>query len=65
MKNIEKVEIIRNSNGELTKINGIEHIEKLLNDYKKEELPGSDEPFHYDAEAAAGFKFFVEWLKRF
>ena len=39
-------------------------IERLIEEYKKEELPNSNEPFHHEAEAAAGFKYFIKWLKR-
>ena len=42
----------------------IAHIEELIEQYKKEELPDCEKPFHYEAEAAAGLKYFVEWLKR-
>ena len=60
----EQVEIRRNSNGVLADVSGSLHIEKLLNEYKKEQMPDADEPFHHEAEIAAGFRFFIEWLKR-
>ena len=30
---------------------------------KKEQLPDADSPFHYEAEAWVGLKYFLEWLK--
>lgn len=45
------------------KVMKIIEIEKLINDYIKEELKYADVPFHYEAEIAAGFKHFIEWLK--
>ena len=41
----------------------MEEIEKLIYQYKKEQLPDADSPFHYEAEAWAGLKYFLEWLK--
>jgi len=39
-------------------------IEKLIDEYKKEELLNANVPFHYEAEIATGFKYFIKWLKR-
>lgn len=58
----ETVNIIRKKNGYISEIEGLEHIEKLLNDFKKEELKNADEPFHYEAEIAAGLTYFTNWL---
>lgn len=40
------------------------NIEKLINQYKKEEMPDADSPYHHEAEIASGFKYFIEWLKK-
>ena len=40
------------------------YIEKLVKEYEKEELPSANVPFHYEAEAAAGLKYFIKWLKK-
>lgn len=40
------------------------YISNLANEYKKEELPNSDVPYHYEAEAASGIDSFVNWLKQ-
>ncbi len=37
--------------------------EDLINQYVKEEMPDANTPFHHEAESAAGFKFFLQWLK--
>jgi len=42
----------------------IEPMENLINEFKKECLPDANEPFHHEAEIAAGFKHFIEWLKK-
>lgn len=60
----EVIEIKRNKKGSISNITGISHIEKLLQEYKKKELPDADEPFHFEAEIASGFKYFIQWLKR-
>lgn len=38
-------------------------VEWLLNEYKKDQLPDADSPFHHEAEIAAGFKSFIIWLR--
>lgn len=38
-------------------------IQKLIEEYKKEQLPHHKEPFHYEAEIASGFKYFLKWIK--
>ena len=42
----------------------IEEIKKLLIEYRDEEMPGWNEPFHYHAEGWASMEYFLEWLKR-
>jgi hypothetical protein len=42
----------------------IEEIEKLLTEYRDEEMPGWNEPFHYEAEGWQSMVYFLEWLKR-
>lgn len=41
-----------------------EGIKNLFEEYKKEHLPDADEPFHYEAEIASGFKHFLLWLEQ-
>jgi hypothetical protein len=42
----------------------IEEIKKLLHQFKKEELPNAEEPYHYEEETWQGMKHFIEWLER-
>ena len=42
----------------------INEIKKLIKEFKKEELPNANTPFHYEAEQAAGFDYFIEWLTK-
>jgi len=58
---LEAIEIKTSENINTLTIN---QIEKLINDFKNEELPDADTPFHYEKEIAAGFKDFVKWLKK-
>lgn len=39
-------------------------IENLVNEFKKEILTSSEEAFSSDAEIAAGFRHFIQWLKQ-
>lgn len=39
-------------------------IKRLFEEYKKEHLPNASEPFHHEAEIAAGFKYFLLWMER-
>lgn len=40
------------------------NIEKLITQYIKEELPDANSPYHHEAEIAAGFEYFIEWVKK-
>lgn len=42
----------------------LQDLESLIEQYKKEELKNCDKPFHYEAEIASGFKYFLEWYKQ-
>lgn len=39
-----------------------EEIKHLIELYKSEELKSANEPFHYEAEMAAGLRYFLIWL---
>lgn len=41
----------------------IEDIKKAVYQFKKEELPDAEVPFHYEAEIWAGMKSFIRWLE--
>jgi hypothetical protein len=41
-----------------------EDIEKLLIEYRDEQMPGWNEPYHYEAEGWQSMLYFLEWLKR-
>lgn len=60
---IDTITISRKENGEIFKIEGIQHLEKLLNEYKKEELPNAESPYHHEAEIASGLKYLILWVK--
>lgn len=38
-------------------------IKKTLEQYRDEEMPGWDTPFHHDAEGWAAMKYFIRWLE--
>lgn len=42
----------------------VAQIEDLIQEFKDEELPDSDVPFHHEAEIAAGMSCFIAWLHR-
>lgn len=37
-------------------------IKSLLEQYRDEEMPDWNTPFHYDAEGWASMKYFIQWL---
>ena len=39
-------------------------IKTLLEQYRDEEMPNWNAPFHYEAEGWASMKFFIQWLER-
>lgn len=39
-------------------------IKTLLEQYRDEEMPNWNTPFHYEAEGWASMKYFIEWLER-
>lgn len=39
-------------------------IKSLLEQYRDEEMPDWNAPFHYDAEGWAAMKYFIQWLER-
>ena len=39
-------------------------IKTLLEQYRDEEMPNWNAPFHYEAEGWASMKYFIEWLER-
>jgi len=41
----------------------MEEIKNLIYQFKKEELPNAESPFHYEAEIWAGMKSFLMWLE--
>jgi hypothetical protein len=41
----------------------IDKIEKLIGEYRRDELPGADKPFHHEAEIASGMKYFIMYLR--
>lgn len=42
----------------------IEETKKLLLQYRDEEMPNWNKPFHYEAEGWAAMKYFLQWLER-
>lgn len=56
-------EDFHNSNKTKIKSTDIEIVERFINQFREEELPNRNEPWHYDAEIDAGFKYFLIWLK--
>lgn len=59
----EIIEIIRNEEGEVIKINGIKFLRKLVGDYKKKYLPYRNAPFHHEAEISDGLDQFLRTIK--
>lgn len=45
-------------------IDNIEEINKLLLQYRDEEMPYWDTPYHCDAEGWSAMKYFIQWLER-
>ena len=41
----------------------IEETKKLLLQYRDEEMPNWNKPFHYEAEGWAAMKYFLQWLE--
>lgn len=41
----------------------IEEIKNYIFQFKKEELPDAEAPFHYEAEIWSGMKHFIRWLE--
>ena len=41
----------------------VEEIKNAIYQFKKEELPDAESPFHYEAEIWAGMKHFIQWLE--
>lgn len=41
----------------------MEEIKKLICQFKEEQLPDAESPFHYEAEIWAGMKSFIDWLE--
>ena len=39
-------------------------IKTLLEQYRDEEMPNWNAPFHYDAEGWEAMKYFIQWLER-
>ena len=39
-------------------------IKTLLEQYRDEEMPNWNAPFHYEAEGWASMKYFIQWLER-
>jgi hypothetical protein len=39
-------------------------IKTLLEQYRDEEMPDWNTPFHYEAEGWASMKYFIQWLER-
>lgn len=39
-------------------------IKTLLEQYRDEEMPDWNTPYHYDAEGWAAMKYFIQWLER-
>jgi len=42
----------------------IDYIKKAIEQYKKEELPDFETPYHYEAEIWSGMKSFIAWLDK-
>ena len=40
-----------------------EKIQELVYQFKKEELPDAESPYHFEAEIWAGMKSFLMWLE--
>ncbi len=45
-------------------VSGSLHIEKLMEEYKKEQMPDANTPFHHESEIASVFNHFILWVKR-
>lgn len=41
----------------------VKEMTKLLEQYRDEEMPDWNSPFHYDAEGWAAMKYFIRWLE--
>jgi hypothetical protein len=41
-----------------------DEVKTLLEQYRDEEMPNWNIPFHYEAEGWASMKYFIEWLER-
>jgi len=39
-------------------------IKTLLEQYRDEEMPNWNAPYHYEAEGWASMKYFIQWLER-
>ena len=39
-------------------------VKTFLEQYRDEEMPGWNKPFHYDAEGWVAMKYFIKWLER-
>lgn len=39
-------------------------IKSLVEQYRDEEMPDWNTPYHYDAEGWAAMKYFIQWLER-
>jgi len=42
----------------------IEEAKKLLIEYRDEQMPDWNTPYHYDAEGWASMKYFMQWLDK-
>jgi len=41
----------------------IKEVEKAIYQFRKEELPDAETPFHHEAEIWSGLKNFINWLE--
>jgi hypothetical protein len=41
----------------------VEEVEKAIKQYKKEQLPDAETPYHFDAEIWSGMKSFLRWIE--
>lgn len=39
-------------------------VKTLLEQYRDEEMPNWNTPFHYDAEGWSAMEYFIQWLER-